>query len=91
MAKYRIKPRVVDAFRWTGDEHQIEDPDWACEAMRDGRITVGEGGTPYAFLIVSTPTGGRVVDRGDWIIQDMNGAIYPCLPETFAANYEEIL
>ena len=28
MSKFRKKPVVIDAFRWTGDEWQTEDPEW---------------------------------------------------------------
>jgi len=36
MAKYREKPVIIDAFQWTGDGWQIEDPWWIVEAISDG-------------------------------------------------------
>ena len=36
--KFRKKPVVIEAFCWAGDENQIEDPVWACDAIRQGSI-----------------------------------------------------
>lgn len=88
MSKYRKKPIVIEAFQWTGDEHQIEDPEWACDAIRDGRITMGQVGTPEVFLCISTLEGQMAAERGDWIIQGVKGEIYPCKPDIFEMTYE---
>jgi len=34
--KYRKKPVVIEAFLWTGDKNQIEDPEWICDAIAAG-------------------------------------------------------
>ena len=34
MAKYRKKPVVIEAFKWTGDMNQVEDPEWIIEAIK---------------------------------------------------------
>jgi hypothetical protein len=38
MAKYRKKPVVVDAFQWTGDINQKEDPEWIRKAIESGKV-----------------------------------------------------
>ena len=90
MAKFRKKPIVIEAFKWTGDEHQIEDPEWACDAVRNGEIMMGQVGTPDVFLIIVTLEGKMSAERGDWIIKGIKGEIYPCKPDIFVASYEEV-
>lgn len=36
--KYRKKPVVIEAFKWTGDMNQVEDPEWIIEAIKKGTI-----------------------------------------------------
>src|SRR5260221_6203229 len=82
MARYRSKPKIIDAFRWTGGPDQEEDPVWACEA-------IGENvGTPAVAMLIRTLEGTMRADQGDWIIRGIAGEIYPCKPEIFAKSYE---
>lgn len=37
---------------------------------------------------VSTLEGGHIVTPGDWIITGVQGELYPCKDEIFAATYE---
>lgn len=88
--KFRKKPVVIEAFLWTGDEHQVEDPEWACDAIRDGRIRFENSGTPEVALAIDTLEGTHRANRGDWIIRGVNGEMYPCKPDIFAATYEAV-
>jgi hypothetical protein len=88
--QFRKKPVVIEAFCWTGDEHQTEDPVWACDAIRRGEITFENVGTPEVRLIVSTLEGKMTANQGDWIIQGVNGEIYPCKPDIFAKTYDPV-
>ena len=36
--KYRKKPVVVEAFKWTGGPDQESDPEWIVEAIRGGVV-----------------------------------------------------
>ncbi len=38
MAKFRRKPVVVEAFQWTGDENQIDDPIWIKKALERSKV-----------------------------------------------------
>ena len=33
--KYRKKPVVIEAFKWTGGQDQIEDPQWIIDAIKN--------------------------------------------------------
>ncbi len=85
MAKYRKKPVVIDAFRWTGDLDQVEVPVWIVEAIKSGDVRFVEEG-----MIIKTLEGDHLARRGDYIIQGVAGEIYPCKPYIFEATYEPV-
>ncbi len=91
MGKYRKKPVVIEAFNWTGDQYQTEDPEWACEAIRSGILSFQNEGTPEVTLQITTLEGTMTAMRGDWIIKGVKGEFYPCKPDIFEATYEEVL
>ena len=84
MAKFRKKPVVIEAFRWTGGPDQEEDPPWIVEAMKRGDVYIGNVNT----LRIKTMEGTMTANRGDWIIKGVKGELYPCKPDIFAATYE---
>lgn len=88
--KYRKKPVVIDAFKWTADIDQVDDPTWAIEAIREGRITIICGGTPHVTLIIRTLEGEMTAHQGDYIIRGIKGELYPCKPDIFEATYEAV-
>jgi hypothetical protein len=38
MGMYRKKSVVIEAFCWTGDHDQVEDPEWIVDAIRMGDV-----------------------------------------------------
>lgn len=84
--KYRKKPIVVDAFRWTGGPDQTEDPEWIIEQIKAGNVAFVVGA-----MIIKTPQKPIVVDAGDYIIRGIKGEIYPCKPDIFEATYEPVV
>jgi hypothetical protein len=83
--RYRKKPIVIEAFKWTGDAEQVEDPVWICDAIRDGRAAV-----VYPELRIKTLEGTMIASPGDWIIKGVVGEIYPCRNDIFEATYEKV-
>ncbi len=88
--KYKKKPVVIDAFQWTGGPDQIEDPEWACESIKNGTIRIVNSGKPTVALMIETLEGTMRASRGDWIIRGIKGEIYPCKPDIFEATYDTI-
>lgn len=86
--KYRKKPVVIDAFKWTGGPDQAEDPEWAIEAIANGAITFPGGGTKDCVMRIHTLEGDMTAQQGDYIIRGVNGEIYPCKPDIFEKTYE---
>jgi hypothetical protein len=97
MAKWRKKPVVIDAVRFLriDDEGKTqlneEAPDWIVAA---GQLPPREKGALMINpingqdLLIHTLEGEMIVSPGDWIIRGLQGELYPCKPEIFAASYE---
>ena len=85
MSKYRKKPVIIDAFVWTGDQTQVEDPKWITKAIKEG-IVYFDGGE----MIINTLEGEMVAHPNDYIIQGVKGEIYPCKPDIFEMTYEVV-
>ena len=81
--KYRKKPVEVEAFKWTGDHHQVEDPEWIVEAIKNGKVVI-----IYPKLFINTLEGKMTANKGDWIIKGVKGELYPVRNDIFEATYE---
>ena len=83
MTKYRKKPVVVEAVRFTGDvgASDIMDLDVGCGHD-------AERGCDY--LTIQTLEGEMRGYPGDYIIRGVKGELYPCKPDIFAATYESV-
>ena len=89
--KFRKKPVVIDAFRWTAD---LQCAPWLTEAMlkpwgMEGSAKIGNIGG-RVVLGICTLEGIMEANVGDWIIQGVKGEIYPCKPDIFEATYEPV-
>lgn len=76
------KPVKVQAVQWTGNNY---------EEIAD---FIGHVHSVYyltdEYIIIDTPEGDRCLRKGDWIIQDVNGELYPFKPDIFEQTYEEV-
>lgn len=80
-AQYRKKPVVIEAVQLRGDN--------ADEVLAFIRKT----GAPFGMTgdyecDIRTLEGVMHANKGDWIIQGVQGEFYPCKPEIFDATYE---
>jgi len=83
--RYR-KTAIIEAFQWTGDKDQTEDPIWIVNAIKDQKVRFlkSELGVRMA---ISTLEGVMVANQGDYIIKGVEGEIYPCKAEIFEKTY----
>jgi hypothetical protein len=89
--KFRKRPLEVDAFQWPSDNP----PNWWKEmlAVEDSEA-VGNAREYLQFLgnpphaLIATLEGVVRVNRGDWIIRNTEGDVYPCNPDIFTQLYE---
>ena len=96
MAKFRKKPIVIEAFRWTGGPDQEEDPSWIVAAILTHNVWFAKVGTPAgrwtreSVMHIKTFEGVMTAEPGDWIIRGVKGELYPCKPDIFEATYEPV-
>ena len=83
MRKYRKKPVVIEAVRYTGTpESHLELQQW----MGAGPLSM----RPPLALFIETLEGTMHVSPGDYVIRGVQGEYYPCKPDIFEASYEEL-
>lgn len=99
MARYRKKPKFVEAFQLTQANRDSNElwPDWAHEAWNKAMDEVGalaaakpgEKSTDIhgPIFIVSNTTSIQV-NIGDWIIQQQDGSLVSMSPESFVKTYD---
>lgn len=83
--KYRKIPVEIEAFFWTGDQSQEEDPEWIIDALRDRSVSIYDGA-----MYIKTLEGVMRAEPGDYIIKGVEGEIYPCKPSIFKKTYEAV-
>lgn len=90
MAKYRKKPVVIEAYLPT--HHLMDDgddlPEWLQNGIETKMDDKGSVRWAYKGFSITTLEGIMDGDWGDWIIQGVQGELYPCKPDIFAATYE---
>lgn len=79
MAQYRKKPVVIEAFKY-GIDHR---PDWFMD-----KVTTNDIITYNDHCTINTLEGIMTGNYGDYIIQGVQGEIYPCKWDIFEMTYE---
>lgn len=94
--KYRKRPVVIEAFQMTRAKRWDNNdwPAWLHEAWQKDRSDEGSlsvaPDSPSGLLDIHTLEGRHGVAWNDWIIQGVQGEIYPCKPDIFAETYEPV-
>lgn len=95
--KYRKKPVIIEAFQMTKERRQdnYEWPNWLNQAWQKEDTEVGSVSPQQSYesdgtdeLVIFTLEGLHLVKFGDWIIQGIQGELYPCKPDIFELTYE---
>ena len=86
MAKFRKKPVEIEAFRLPRLRNATSFPSWLADAMDADTVHY----LPEGSMTIRTLEGVMKGQPGDWIIQGVEGEIYPCKPDIFAATYEAV-
>jgi hypothetical protein len=82
MSKFRKKPVVVEAFKWTGRVDLLTA--WGRDVGFVPRFDLG------AVVTIPTLEGIMTAQKGDWIIKGVKGEFYPCKPHIFEELYEAV-
>ena len=80
--KYRKKPIVVEAIKWTGDN------------VKEISKFMGASHISYDLwnckISIATLEGIMEASMGDYIIKGVQGEFYPCKLDIFQKTYEEL-
>lgn len=87
MAKYKKKPVVVDAIKFTRDkfEEVSKFTEGKAFKFRTERCINGK-----SYCDLKTLEGVMTATEGDYIIKGVNGEFYPCKPDIFEKTYEKV-
>lgn len=95
--KYRKRPVVVEAFQMT-KERRWDNSEWPEWLNRAWNGEPNQEGSVWPFkhprysgdqLCIGTREGPLTVAWNDYIIQGVQGELYPCKPDIFEATYEK--
>jgi hypothetical protein len=87
MMKYRKKPVVIEAVQVTPDMRRNFGPfpEWALPYLTAGRTEKIENSE---WVTVKTLEGELNVSDYDYLIQGVQGEVYPCKPGIFKKTYD---
>ena len=94
--KYRKKPVVVEAFQYDGDMKNRDGrwyvPEWAQKAFENGVMFYDSltSDSPPCELFIRTLEGIHHVSVDDFVIQGVQGELYPCKPDIFLKTYKPV-
>ena len=81
--KYKKKPVVIEAVRLNGNKVSENTP-WIEEAFKKAKVYLDD----HNIVKIETLEGVMTASDGDYIIQGINGELYPCKPDIFEKTYE---
>ena len=84
--KYRKKPVVVEAWKFTRGSVRVADS-WV-RRYRDDINLVSQYCGAVLYIEIKTLEGTMRAELGDYIIKGVQGELYPCKPDIFEATYE---
>jgi len=94
VGRFRKIPIVIEAFQMT-EEARVDNsnwPNWLNEAWQASIVYPMDypESNGKDKLKIKTLEGDHLVSWDDWIIQGVNGELYPCKPDIFEKTYEEV-
>lgn len=93
MAKFRLRPIVVEAMQYDGSADSFNCIwDWACPSNDTLKSPVHFDNTDDdpGMLYVQTIDGERKAFPGDWIVKGVAGDFFPCKSDVFEQIYEQV-
>ncbi|NTF67708.1 hypothetical protein [Rhizobium rhizogenes] len=88
MPKYRKKPIEIEAFKFIYGAKRPY-PDWLQEAARADILRLGDDGHYYIKTLENCGLAEELlVSDGDFIIQGVEGELYPCKSTIFEKTYD---
>jgi hypothetical protein len=95
--RYRKRPVVIEAIQFGNAEWADKPswrarslPSWLIEAQESDALTYRFESEDYWYFFVRTLEGEMRGGPDDWLIRGVQGELYPCKPDIFAATYEAV-
>ena len=91
--RYRKKPVEIEAYQLTSESLKWRGgwPQWLQDAENKSTIYFFYGGGIQGLAAqINTLEGVMNCAMNDWIIQGVNGELYPCKPDIFEKTYEPV-
>lgn len=93
--EFRKKPIIIQAFQMTEERRNdnCDWPEWLNYAWNKNEgeqcaVLIDADDPTRQKLVIWTLEGVQRITWNDWIIQGVNGELYPCKPDIFDATYE---
>jgi len=80
--EFRKKPIIVKAIRWDGNN--LDEIKKLCKSHCHLSVESSNA------LVIKTLEGDMKCEKGNYVIQGVNGEFYPCKIDIFNRTYEEI-
>ena len=84
MQKYRKKPVVIEAVRFTGGKGN------ANEILNWVNGSGGEASFDRDAIQIQSLEGRMLANTGDWVIKGIKGEFYPCKDDIFRQTYDSV-
>lgn len=84
--KYRKKPVVIEAIRFTDDADRLIE----LQNFMNAELVINYKEPEQPKLEIATLEGLMEASIGDYIIKGINGEFYPCKPDIFEKTYEKV-
>ncbi len=93
--KFRKKPVVIEAVKWTGLQSDLDKMiSWfgVYRSLKNpsGKYESISWDKLKSEINIETLEGTMIASKGDWIIKGVEGELYPCKPAIFEKTYEEV-
>ncbi len=91
--RYVKKPIIIEAFKYEGDLSANGEncfPSWAIKAYENGTLYYKETDDSPSELFIKTLEGDMLCEVGCYIIQGVEGEIYPCRSDIFNKTYVKV-
>ncbi|AEJ93282.1 hypothetical protein BJD73_gp88 [Mycobacterium phage Brocalys] len=86
--KFRKKPLVIEAMRFTGSMNSAEQIAAWCGGRADFDPKPSDPTDANVSIAIPTLEGTMRASCGDYVIRGVQGEFYPCKPDIFEATYE---
>lgn len=91
MTQFRKKPVVIDAVQFDGSpESRHEVLNFTGFSAKNARTIYWHEEDQGGQIVIRTLEGDLIALPGDWIIRGIQGEVYPCKPDIFAATYDPV-